>query len=293
MVRTAPLAEDLVFHTPSGNIRVAGGGSLVRSVRLLLPDWTIEASPPASETAISVVRDDTGYRVGTDGEWFASARDAAFSVVNRVLTTVLARAPYRASLHAAGVLASATRHPEAVMLVGETHAGKSTLALTLAAAGRCILGDDAIQVDAPEDAPPTAASFGLAPKVRLPLPAGLPADAGAYVAEREAARIADVAYLHPRTGEMAPFGRAYPLTALVLLERVRPGDAAGMDEPAALTPLSRSMTVRGLLRNCFAPHLSSAQRLRMLAGVTEAAACHRLRFHDSAAAASLIRETFA
>ncbi len=57
----------------------------------------------------------------------------------------------------------------ALVFAGESHAGKSAIALHLAAAGRTLLGDDRLLV-ATLGGPPRATALGLARKVRTPLP---------------------------------------------------------------------------------------------------------------------------
>ncbi|RDD60380.1 hypothetical protein [Ferruginivarius sediminum] len=288
--------DDLLFAIPGGSLRVAGAGALAGYVRLLLPRWPVDIVPRRKGADIAVERRGTAFCLGADREMLESAQDAAFSLVNRVITAALAKSTARLTVHAAGVLVPGASPDSAILLVGPTHAGKSTLSLLLASGEACMLGDDVILVedgDGDGDGDrPTAASLGLAPKVRLPLPPRIAEAAAGYIEDVEAARIADVAYLHPRDGELAPFGRHFPVTSLVLLERLPAEDTSASDAPASLAPLSRSIAVRRLLANCYAPHLASDQKLRSVVALAQHADCHALRFHDSVAAADLIRETF-
>ena len=57
----------------------------------------------------------------------------------------------------------------AVVFAGESHAGKSSVALHLAAAGVPLLGDDRLILDT-RPTPPRAIALGLARKVRTPFP---------------------------------------------------------------------------------------------------------------------------
>jgi hypothetical protein len=289
-----PAKDDLLFAIPEGSLRVAGAAALADHVRLLLPRWPIDIVPGRKGADIAVERRGTAFCMGTDREMLETAQDAAFSLVNRVITAALAKNRARLTVHAAGVLVPQANPDSAVLLAGPTHAGKSTLSLLLASGGACMLGDDVILVEAEDgdDGRPTAASLGLAPKVRLPLPPRIAEAAAGYVEDAGAARIADVAYIHPRDGELAPFGRRFPVASLVLLERLPAEDASTSDAPASLAPLSRSMAVRRLLGNCYAPHLTSERKLQAMVALARYADCHVLRFHDSVAAAGLIRETF-
>lgn len=285
-------SDDLIFPGPERPIRVGGAAALAEAVGLLLPGWPAETAPGGAPVDIPLSRTEEGFRVGRDGESLAGVQDAAVSIVNRVITAALAQRADRLCLHAAGILTAAPRESGAVLLVGESGTGKSTLALLWASAQGRFLGDDVVVVEWGGDGI-TAAGLGLAAKVRLPVPPAIAEAAGDYLHARQAGRLAGVAYLHPRRCEMAPHGRAYPVRAVICLERCAGADAAPASAPARLSPLSRSEAMRILLANCYAPHLAATQCLAAIDAVTARVPCQALRFHDSRAAIALIQERFA
>ena len=112
-------------------------------------------------------------------------------------------------LHAAAV----RLHQETTLLLGNNHAGKSTLVVRLMADGQTSFGDDIIGMTERKD----VLSFGIPPRLRLPLP---PSDALSEFAGRHRG-IHDERYQYVDAADSlsAPFGQSSPLQRIIILRR--------------------------------------------------------------------------
>lgn len=284
---------DLLVTGFDGEIRIRGGGLLEAPLARLCPGWRSRRAAAGEEGHAAV-----HVRQGSDGDisvqlptteprWerYESTEDAAFLVVNLVLRAMLESAPNHVMLHAAALVGPGG---QALTLIGETHAGKSTLTLLLAQAGWCILGDDVVAVEAP-DGQARIIGLGLAPKIRQPLPARIAERAGPFAEQRRAATVANVDYLHPKTEELSPFGTDdVPLGQLVRLQRAQPGEP----HHANLQSARRPDLVRSLTANLFAPELRGRARLGQTLTLAASAPGWTLDFNDSLAAADLLLDRF-
>ena len=108
----------------------------------------------------------------------------------------------------------------AILLLGNNHAGKSTLVSRLMADGHPCYGDDLIGITAQGN----LFSFGLPPRLRLPLP---PSEKlVAFARTTPGIRDKRYQYLYPDSSLSVPFGpKALPLH-LVFLDRQQSGKAA-------------------------------------------------------------------
>jgi hypothetical protein len=131
-------------------------------------------------------------------------------------------------LHAAAVEVRG----QVAAFVGRSRAGKSTLVARLGAQrGLAVYCDDMLPVN-PDG---TAVALGIAPRIRLPLPARASPVFRAHVAEWGG--LADDSYAFLPTPNLAPHGTRAPLGTLVWLDRRRRGKpslhAVPMDEALA------------------------------------------------------------
>lgn len=122
--------------------------------------------------------------------------------------------PQMTCLHAAVRFGSG-----AALLLGDNHAGKSTLVSRLMAEGQVCLGDDLIGV-----VPGGALwAFGIPPRLRLPLPSS--PKLAAFVQKNRGIRDDRYQYLRADCAFSAPFGQALPLERIIILQR-RSGEHA-------------------------------------------------------------------
>ncbi len=266
-------------------IVVAGAGAepVIEQLGLFLYGWRVRPAEPADFADIQIGRTASGgYAVsGSYGAVleFDNALDAANGAAGALVMVVVARDASLICLHAGAARIGAG----IVALVGNSGAGKSSVALMLAELGHLLFGDDRIGIR-PGDAP-EAMSFGLAPKARQPLPPGSGAAYARFIMERTAYAGEIATYLRMKPGEAAPFGATAPLAAVVILARGASGDG-----PA---PLSPSQAVRALVPHCYAADRPADALVRALEGLARRVPVLRLPFASSPAAAALLAAEFA
>ncbi|MGE0256433.1 MAG: hypothetical protein AB7N54_06685 [Alphaproteobacteria bacterium] len=228
-------------------------------------------------------REGTGWRVEATG-WpggespAADPLSAANALAGLLVDGQLVRVPRLVGLHGAAAVFTAG----AVVALGDTGAGKSTLALRLAARGTPILGDDRVLVDTGDDPRPAIVALGLSARARLPLPPGDDRLA-AFVERHSTEWVGDAAWLGGAAA--SPFGTRAPLAGFVLLER-RAG--AG---PARLEPVGAAALAAHLIEQATAPAVGPAELVGRLARLAAAGGL-RLVYDDGAAACDVLAARF-
>ena len=192
------------------------------------------------EAPIATVRANGGsYEITAPGEepFTATAVSAACSVIVDAVKAVIEARPSRLCFHCGSVLLGG----QLVLLAGPFRAGKSTLIARMAADGHAVFGDDVLPLDE-EDMHGVA--MGVAPRLRLPLPAGASRAMREFVTQW--ATVQDDRYLYFRPPSLAMRGASAPLGAVVLLDRRADGSAQLFQatEGAAL----RSLVMRNFSR---------------------------------------------
>lgn len=238
MARSAPSTPAPVrraYAAVGGAVLVAAPAEPLDWLPWFLADWP-ETPPPDRAPDIRVAAAGAGYRVeGPGGGRAASAAEAASLLVGAFVGVLTARDPGLFALHAAAVDTPAG----AVVLVGASEAGKSTLALQMMAAGHRVLGDDLVLLR-PRDDGLEAVALGALPKVRRPLPRALGSDFAAFVEARVVCDYGSQANLRPSPAELAPHGTQRPVARVVLLER-HPAAAGATATPVATAALLRAV----------------------------------------------------
>jgi hypothetical protein len=245
------------------------------SLALAAPGWPQRIGV----AGIEVRADRDGYRVAGPG--IDTRADDPWEAANWVLAAAIGQAaeaiPGRFVLNAGAALIA----DRAVAFAGESHAGKSSLALHLAAIGVPMLGDDRLIVDTAA-VPPSITALGLARKVRVPLPSDF-APAARRLAW--ATRVghgggADVLAWDPAVDR--PAGRAAPIAGILLLHRDPAVHDARLDDPGP------AEAVATLLSLCGRHAGGAAELLDMVAALVHRVPVQRLSAPDSATAASAL-----
>jgi hypothetical protein len=172
-----------------------------------------------------------------------------------------------------------------VLVMGDSHAGKSSVSLHLSLRGAALFGDDRIAVRTAMGAPPAATCLGILPKARLPLPDDAGADYARFVAAHTAHGTGDAAYLGADIPGAARFGDRAPIGAIVLLQR-RPGARPTLD------PVPAAEMVRTLIADAYAPHLPAERLVEICSRIATGVEPCRLSFHNSGDAAQVLIDRF-
>ena len=242
----APPAPAMVVLTPAGldaTLLLPDDPLLLQSLSQCMKGWTVSAqrlavgARPEPPPIIAIEPRGEGlYRAHSrfmddplDGLPLAAAICAILADLSQAVSD--AGSDHGLGLHCAGVVLGA----RGVILAGERRAGKSTLVARLSAeSDALILGDDVLPLC--DDA--TMLGLGLAPRLRLPLPAAAGFAFRTHVAQSLGP--ADDRYGYLLTPALQPLGTRARAEAFILLDR-RPGVSA------ALHRLSEDRLLRALI----------------------------------------------
>ncbi|MEC9346022.1 MAG: hypothetical protein VYB54_07330 [Pseudomonadota bacterium] len=268
-----------VFDSPTGPLRVDAPPATLAATAIQAPAWPRLDSAPASAPLITqqdsgdgTVRfRSTAYAV--PDFTFAPGLMAGNGLVGALIGSFTVGDPGLLCLHAGAV----EQDGRLTVLLGQNMAGKSTLAVALAAAGLRFWCDDRLPVD--RDG--LAFALALRPKLRLPLPTAAPAGFRAFVASRTGTPEADMVYLDLEAERCAGWGERLPLGRLLVLDRQ---DGAEM----RLDGIATGEVVKALVPLAFAPHMGPLERLQRLRDLAESCPCQRLAYSDSFRAATFL-----
>lgn len=283
------LVRDIVsFDAPRQPLRLAGAAALLEALAICLPDWTpVPADPGPAD--ISVEQVSSGHRVvcplfAGGAVEAAEPMHAAGAIAGALTSLYVSQSEDYLLLHAAAT-AGGTDGGLAIFL-GDSRAGKSTLALRLAHLGHRVFADDRLAIRARENGTIECLSLGVAPKARLPLPPESGTDFARFIEEHCAARGKTMAHLYLPPAVKAPLGEVGEGRALIVIDR------RGKPTPPRLEPLSASHILRDTLPKCLPSELSSVGLLQRASALVRALPGYRLTFSDSGAAARLVIDAF-
>jgi hypothetical protein len=280
-----PHARDGVwlFGPEEAPVRVAGADLLLAHLPVFLGGWPMRWCAEPGDADIAV-REEPGGRFmverfgpGGGAHSFDDPLDAAEALAGALIHVFIAARPDHVCLRAG----SAQVGRGLVVLIGGPLAGKSSVALQLAAMGCRLYGDDRLAPRLCADGPPVGVCLGLMPKLALPLPEEAGSLLAEFVDSYAEIRSDSAVHLRPWDTEAATFGESAPLAALVVLER-------GGEAPAALTPAPAGDIARALVASALAPGLSAEALSAAMTGLAGAFPGYRLRWMQSAAAARAI-----
>lgn len=232
--------------------------------------------------AISVSRNGSGYRVTSP--WLTppvleqSEVGAVFSVTAEVARAFAEERRGSLCLHCAAIEIDR----RLIIFPNTENAGKSTLAVKLASQGFRMFADDVLPIS---EVTREGTSLGVAPRLRLPLPAT------ADVAFRDFVKINlgphddEFAYLTLPANLLAPHGQSATIGGVVLLDRLRSG-------APQLAGLPRGQSLQQLIVQNFAPGGTTMDTVDRLHSLLEPLPCFSLTYSDLDQAAALVRDRF-
>jgi hypothetical protein len=266
---------------------VEGAPEVVDVLGAITSGWSIRpAGTTTTAPAIRVERRRGRYGISTasrrDASRHATAVSAACSLVVDLIEAMAEARPDMLCLHAGAVRIG----DGLVVFPSRRRAGKSTLIARLASKGAQVFADDVLPLVA-RDGGLEARAFGVASRLRLPLPAALPAEFRRWAAEHAGPADAWYRYLTPPPGGLAAYGTTSPIKAFVFLDR-GPDDA-----PPRLHRAPEGAALEALLLQNFGLAATAGEILDRLARLARTAGLFVLRYGALDPAADLLLERFA
>ena len=201
---------------------------------------------------------------------------AGLCSLNIAMVTHLCRSRGLLCLHGALLGYDSEDADAGLLLLGNKRAGKSTLTVRLMAEGLVSHGDDMLGLE-PRG---TLVSLGLAPRLRLPLPAS--ARLADFVAEHCGTGDDRATFLAPNAAIMSPFGTRCRARHIVVLER--------RDEKttARLATLSPREVLEELVFRFFLQEGTALLALECATCLARTVPCHTLVYSDLDEACALL-----
>lgn len=266
-------------------IALSNCDALLRPLAEVLGSWrfrileSIESDPPA---AMSVIREGDCFRIASP--WLGqpvvehSEVGAVFSLTAELARAFAEEKPERLCFHCAAVEIG----DRLIMFPNTENAGKSTLAAKLASSGLRIFADDVLPIS---ETSREGTSLGIAPRLRLPLPATARVAFREFVRTHRGPHDNEFSYLILPANLLAPFGDAAPIGAVLVLDRQS-------STSARLTAVTRGQGLRQLIVQNFAPGGTQINSVDRLYSLIEQTSCFSLIYSDLDEAAELIRNRF-
>lgn len=207
-----------------------------------------------------------------------SAASAACSLIADLVPNFLIDQPELIGLHCGSVLLG----DQLVLFPASHRAGKSTLSAAFACAGHRVFGDDVLGLSVNGE----GVALGVAPRLRLPLPASLPKTFTDFVAAHCGPGDDRYQYLALPETQLARHGERAPVGAIVLLER-----EAGAS--ASLLPLAPGDGLLQLLCQNFAEDWPIEPLFAPLLDLVRRVPCWLLRYSDPLEAVDVVAQAMA
>ena len=172
-----------------------------------------------------------------------------------------------------------------VVFPSTRRAGKSTLTVALAAAGKRIFTDDFLPLKITADRNLHGVSSGISPRLRLPLPRQIGQAAEKYIDNHSMVANSQYRFVAPGLEELADFGDTALIGGLVFLER---SDGA----TATLEPMGHSDALTALIKQNFSRAMNAGGILTTLDFITNSAPAYRLIYDDAEPAIALLDDHF-
>ncbi|MEP9387174.1 PqqD family protein [Mesorhizobium sp. KR9-304] len=271
----------IAFAGTAATLEVPGSPEFEVALKAAAPGWSFAASQARGDPQAIVTEEAGGFSlaVRSNNPIHTTAVGAACGAIVALANAWVDERPDQLCFHGGAALLDG----QLIVFPNRYRAGKSTLIARLASMGLTIFGDDILPVSADDDA---GVAFGLAPRLRIPLPEAASQTFRNFVEEHSAASDGRYCYLRLGAGLLAARGATAPLGAVVLLDRVEHGRPE-------LLHASRSAALQALIERNFARAAPSGALLNRLHSLMDRLPRVTLRYSNFEDAAELLAATFA
>lgn len=275
------VSQDLHLSGLGRVLRLTDCPEVIEALCGALAGWPVEVvKAEGVAPSIRLWRESEGYQQRSpalpEGLFLATPAEAACSLIADLVEEYIDRHPELIGLHCGSVEVGGR-----LMIFPASHrAGKSTLTAAFAAAGYKVFGDDVLALTAAGE----GLALGIAPRLRLPLPASHAPRFIDFVTRHAGLADERYCYLVPPTERLAAHGEVRPLGAVILLAR---------DETVAAPVISRLAPGEGLLQllcQNFAHEAPSETLVERFLPLMGEVPCLLLRYSEPLAAVQLVAE---
>jgi hypothetical protein len=281
----------LVFKDFDRRIDLVNAPELAESFRDILVGWNIDISAGLSGRADMTFEKKSRYydwQVASDG----LTADKLFGKPRTICDAVCdfhyeAYRWYRETFsHHLCIHAAAVEIADCLVVFPNTFAaGKSTLALALAAEGMKIFGDDVVAVDTRSL---EAISLGMMPRLRLPLPSqALNPNVAEFLNSHVGISGPRQRYIKLGRCSQAALGERWSIGGFVLLDRL------SAKAPATIAEVGQADILKALIGQNFNTRMDVRTIFQCLKAVTLKPKAFRLSYGDLSNAISCLKEAFA
>ncbi len=270
------MALDVHFRGLAAPLRLNGAEALLPLLARTAPGWPQHTSPadPATQPffSVSAEADSPRYLCQSHVEDRPPQTLDPVNAVCDVIAAIAMALPLEDDriicLHAAGVVLAG----RIVVFPNVRRAGKSTLSAALSRAGNPVFSDDVLSIRFPGGKVALVQSMGIAPRLRLPLPATLPQAFRDWAAAVPGPENRQYKYLC--LPEAPVWGDSLPVGAFVILDR--------RDDPlpARLEPVPPDAAMDALLHQHFTRDRHSGDILDVMAATLPTLPVWRLTYAD-------------
>lgn len=277
--------EYLCFDGLSGRIELRVDQRFRDALPTVFPNWPFEITTDAGDSFASVTQSDGGYTITSpfmDGP--STFNDPANTICALIVELAWARLhenPELLCLHGAAVEFAG----RLIIFPSTRRAGKSTLTVALAAAGKRVFTDDFLPLAIQPNGEVHGVASGISPRLRLPAPIQIGPQALAYISARNMIANRQYQFVEPRADELANFGDTAPIGGMIFLDRQ---DGA----TATLESVTNAEALSTLITQNFSRAVNAAGILKMLDFITTSATAYRLTYDTAEEAIALLNAQF-
>lgn len=279
--------EILMFDGLSGAVSLCVDQKFRAALPTVFPNWGHHIGPASGiEIFLHIEWVDGEYTLTSP---FMSAPSSFADPVNTLCAMIVELAwqrlredPQLLCLHGAAVEFAG----RLLIFPSTRRAGKSTLTVAMAAAGKNVFTDDFLPISITGNGQVHGVASGIAPRLRLPTPPQFGALAEGFIKRRNMIANRQYQFVSLRKTELASFGTTAPIGGMIFLERQ-------VSEPASIKPVIQADALKALITQNFSRAMNAAGILQMLAFITSSAPAYRLIYDDTESAVTLLDQHFA